>query len=285
MQHSKWKGTTDGTPWMLRSLTASLRVLPLWFVYMGMAFVIPFYVLFGPGFAAMYRYFRQRRGHGALRAVWSVVVNEFTFGMVIIDRFAYYAGKRFKCEVENNGLFLDLCDKPGGFMVLSSHIGNFELCGYSMRGCPKRFNSLVFSGEKAEVKRGRNGAMTEGGIRLVPVEDDMSHIFTLSNALRDGEIVSMSGDRVFGSNKTICCRFMGGEAEFPKGPFALAQAREVPVLSIFVMKTGIYSYRVLVQRVEGGSAAQLAQNFAIQLEGVLKQHPYQWFNYYEFWKR
>ena len=46
-QHSEWKGTTGGTPWMQKSLVYALAWLPLPFVYCGMAiFVVPFYMLF-----------------------------------------------------------------------------------------------------------------------------------------------------------------------------------------------------------------------------------------------
>ena len=275
---------------MQRTLIRLFRVLPLGVLYGCMALVIPFYMLFGTGFRASYRFFRRRMGYPPLRAFVHVYRNEFAFGQVVLDRFAAFAGKRFRMDVPRMDLFDVLCREEGGFIQLSSHVGNYEMVGYSLTS-PKRLNALVFSGETATVMENRAALFGETNVRMVPVSEDLSHIFTLNSALADGEIVSMPGDRVFGSRKTVSCRFFGEPASFPAGPFVLADQREVPVLLVFVMKTGRRDYKVILERLPkpAGETRQervqaLADAYASSLEAVVRRYPDQWYNFYDFWK-
>ena len=272
------------------SLIRMFRVLPLGVLYGCMALVIPFYMLFRKGFKASYRFFRKRMGYGAVKSFLHVYKNEFEFGKVVLDRFAAFAGKKFDMDVPRMDLFQELCAGEEGFVQLSSHVGNYEMVGYSLIS-PKRINALVFSGETATVMQNRALLFGETNVQMVPVSEDLSHIFALNNALADGEIASLPGDRVFGSQKTVECRFFGAPAPFPAGPFTLAVQRNVPILCVFVMKEGRRAYKVLLEMLpepEGMTKAEriqaLADAYAGTLEAVVRQYPDQWYNFYDFWK-
>ena len=288
--HTGWQGATDGTPWMQRSLIRMFRVLPLGVLYGCMALVIPFYMLFRKGFKASYNFFRKRMGYGVVKSFLHVYRNEFEFGKVVLDRFAAFAGKKFDMDVPRMDLFQSLCAGKEGFVQLSSHVGNYEMVGYSLIS-PKRINALVFSGETATVMQNRALLFGETNVQMVPVSEDLSHIFALNNALADGEIASLPGDRILGSQKTLECRFFGAPAPFPAGPFTLAVQRDVPILCVFVMKEGRRAYKVLLERLpepEGASRREriqaLADTYAATLEAVVRQYPDQWYNFYDFWK-
>lgn len=275
---------------MQRSLIRMFRVLPLGALYGCMALVIPFYMLFSKGFKASYSFYRNRMGYGAVASFFHVYANEFEFGKVVLDRFAAYAGRKFDMEVPRMDLFEELCAGEDGFVQLSSHVGNYEMVGYSLVS-PKRINALVYGGETATVMQNRALLFGATNVTMVPVSEDLSHIFALNNALADGEIVSVPGDRVFGSQKTVQCRFFGDPASFPAGPFTLAAQREVPVLCVFVMKEGRRKYKVLLERLSTPEAATrqeriqaLADAYASLLEAVVRQYPHQWYNFYDFWK-
>ena len=275
---------------MQRSLIRMFRVLPLGVLYGCMALVIPFYMLFRKGFKASYRFFRKRMGYGAVKSFLHVYKNEFEFGKVVLDRFAAFAGRKFDMDVPRMDLFQELCAGEEGFVQLSSHVGNYEMVGYSLIS-PKRINALVFSGETATVMQNRALLFGETNVQMVPVSEDLSHIFALNNALADGEIASLPGDRVFGSQKTVECRFFGAPAPFPAGPFTLAVQRDVPILCVFVMKEGRRAYKVLLEMLpepEGMTKAEriqaLADAYAGTLEAVVRQYPDQWYNFYDFWK-
>lgn len=292
LKHDKWVGTTYGNGWMHRWLIRLLRVTDVRLLYaFASVFVVPPTLLVNaPARRAIYSYFRRRWGYGPLRAAWMTVCNHCAFSQVVIDRFAMYAGRRFHIDIDGYGHFLRLASRPEGFVQLSSHIGNYEIAGYSLAVETKRFNALVFGGEKASVMANRNRMFSGNNIRMIPMSADMSHMFMMDAALADGEILSMPADRIFGSQKYYEMDFLGAPARFPQGAFQLAAVRRVPVLFVAVMKQTLTSYRIIVREIpspaEGTAkerARALAEAYVAELEDVVRQYPTQWYNYFDFW--
>jgi len=261
-----------------------------------MALVIPFYMLFArKGYLAIYRYFKHHHGYGSVKSFCKTYQNHFVFGQCMLDRFAVYAGRRnfFEIECTGNDYFYQLLDSEKGFVVAGSHVGNFELSGYLLHQDKKRIHAVMYSGEAKEVMENRLKALNMNEICVVPVTGDMSHIFALNDALQRGEIVSIASDRHLGSLQSVECDFLNGKADFPQGTFALAATFEVPVIAVFVIKKSISKYHVYVQPLsidydkmknKREKICALAQSFASELENILRKHPEQWFNFYEFWK-
>ena len=280
LQHNEWSGKTDGQPWMQRSLIALFRVVPLWLPYGIMALVVPFYMIFNrKGYKAMYRFFRKRLGYSRWKSFWKVYANHFRFGQIILDRFGVYAGKKYRFITEGQELMDELEKHPEGFVNLSSHVGNYEIAGYSLKPKSKRFNALVYAGETATVMENRQKMLSQNNMSMIPVKEDMSHLFLLNNAIDNGEIVSMPADRIFGSQKAVECQFFGEKVRFPMGAFALASKKNVAMLAVFVMKESYKTYHAYVRGIKN------AQDFADNLEEIVKRYPTQWFNYFDFWKQ
>lgn len=278
---------------MHRALAFMARFVGVRPLYAAMAvFAVPCYLLLH--FAAtmsVWHYLRRRHGFGLFRSLWLTWLNHYRFGQVVIDRFAMYAGVTFRLERVNNDLFMELCRGDEGFVILSSHVGNYEMCGYTFRSVSKACNVLVYGGEARTVMSNRRRMFSANNIAMIPFADDMSHIFALNGALADGEIVSIPADRVFGSSKTVTCRLLGATARLPLGPFALAAHRQAKAIAIFVMKESAMRYTVYVCALDAGLGLKpndrvqaLAQAFATELEKVLRRYPEQWYNYYEFWE-
>lgn len=292
--HRQWQGTTDGTPWMHRALIRSLAWTGLPFFYAVMALVVPFYMLCNhQGYISQYHFFRRRLRHSPLRSVVDVYANHFRFGQIIIDRFACYGGRRFKLIGDGDERFAALCDEPGGFMQIGTHVGNFELAGYMLSQEKKRIHAIVFGGEKSTVMENRMRLFARQNLRLILANGGIDHVFEMNRALADGDIVSINGDRIFGSQKTVAARILGAEAQLPLGPYILAALREVPVLCTFVMKETTDTYHLYVRELlltpqqkalpPRRRAAALAQAYGDHLTDILRRYPHQWLNYYEFW--
>lgn len=285
-----WQGRTDGSPLMLRMLVRLLRHVGVRAVYPVAACFVPFYMIFNrSAYRASYGLFRSRLGMGAWKSFRMCCLNHYRFAQVIVDRFAMYAGRRFDVEMDGYEEFVRLNEADGGFMMLNSHVGSFELAGYTLRSDRKRINALVFGGENESVMDGREGMFSRTNVRMITITSDMSYLFVLSGALAGGEIVTMSADRCSPGSRTIRCSFLDGEAAFPQGPFALAVSRDVPVLAVFVIKVSAKAYRVFVRRIRPDGSCRdrqrgLAEAFVAELEGIVRRYPEQWFNFYDFWK-
>ena len=238
----------------------------------------------------IYRYFRQRLGYGPWKAAWETYVNHCLFSQVVIDKFAMYAGKKFDVDVEGYEHFLKLAKQKDGFIQLSSHIGNYEIAGYTLVAEDKPFNALVFFGEKASVMQNRSQMFADTNIRMIPVSSDMSHLFEIDHALQNGETVSMPADRIFGSPKAIEAEFLGAKAKFPQGPFSVATMRGLDVLAVNVMKTKTKRYKIYVtplvydkEAPRKAQIAELSKAYVEELERIIRLYPTQWYNFFPFW--
>jgi predicted LPLAT superfamily acyltransferase len=293
-----WRGNTGGGFLGQQGLIFLFKVFNIWVPYSIMAVVAPFYMLFSrKNYRVMYRFFRRRMGYSPWKSFAATYKNHFAFGQVILDRFAVFAGQKniFEVEVTGNEHFLRLTDGRKGFIVAGSHVGNFEISGYLMASDKKPMNALVYAGETEIVRRNRAKALEKNNIRIIPVGDDMSHLFAVHAALQRGEVVSMSCDRSLGSPKSVECDFLNGKADFPIGAFALAAHFDVEALAVFVLKASAKKYKVYVTplRADVAQGVELTRRekteryvraFAKALESIVRQYPTQWFNYYEFWK-
>lgn len=291
----EWKGVTGGSTLGQKALLFLFYFVNVSVGYVFLAVIVPFYMLFArKRYLSIYRYFRKHFGYPPLKSLLKTYKNHFIFGQCMLDRFAVYAGRKnfFRVEITGNDEFYRLLNEEKGFIMASSHVGNFELSGYLLKQDKKRIHALVFGGESREVMKNRTKMVQQNNICVVPVAEDMSHIFMLNEALQNGDVVSMPCDRHFGSAKSVTCDFLNGKAGFPQGAFALAVLFDVPVLSIFVMKESVSKYHIYVKPLSTKGCGQLgkhekinclAQAFASELENIVKQYPEQWFNFYNFW--
>lgn len=278
---------------MHRWLVASLRVLDIRLLYLLiMTVIMPTCLLLNTNHSrtAAYHYFRRRMGYGRWRAAWATYLNHYRFGQVVIDRFAMFAGVHFDVKVEGYEHFRRLAEQEEGFVQLSSHVGCYEAAGYNLVAKCKRFNALVYGGEKSTIMEGRRHQLDKNNIRMIAVQSDMSHLFLINQALADHETVSMPADRVVGSPRTVTVSLLGAEARLPMGPFSVATMRGMDTIAVNVVKTGTKAYTAYVDALHYDREAprkqqmqQLADAYAAALDRIVRKYPTQWFNFYEFW--
>ncbi len=286
-----WAGTTYGNAWMHRWLIRMLRYIDVRVLYAFTAiFVIPVCLFVNPSGAIIYRYFRKQHGYGPLKSSLKTYQNHCQFSQVVIDKFATYAGKTFRMEIEGIEHFQQLAKGEESFVMLSSHIGNYEIAGYTLSSEQKPLNALVFFGEKASVMDNRAKLFADTNTRMIPIRPDMGHLFEIDQALQNGEIVSMPADRLLGSQKKLQIPFLNGTAAFPYGPFSIATLRGLNVLAVHVMKQSTRTYKIYVTPLCYNREAprqqqiqELAQQYVAEVQRIVKLYPTQWYNYFEFW--
>ena len=292
----QWTGKTGGGNFGQRFVMGCLKSVKVTVLYPVLPLVVPVYcVVNHKAFGCIYRYFKEIHHYSGWKSFWKTIQNHLIFGQVVLDRFAVLAGntEQFHFDIENEEVIRQLLDQPGGFIIAGSHIGHFELTGHCIRQSKKRINAVIYGGEAAIIKQRRSNSFTQNNIRLVPVEEDLSHLFIIKEALENGEIVTILCDRIWGSNKTLTVNFLGKEAKFPLGTFLLAAQMQVPVVAIVNTKVRGRHYHSTVQPLPAPDTSlpirkqseQIAAAYAQSLESVLRKHPEQWFNYFDFWER
>ena len=286
-----WKGTTYGNRWMHKWIVRLLAHIDLRLMYAFAAvFIIPVCLIATPRRKYIYSYFRKRWMMSPMRSMWMTYRNFYIYMQQVVDRFAVFAGKRFKMEIEGDDIYQKLISRKEGFVQLCSHIGNSEIAGYTLSPKPKKMTVLVYGGEKADVMESRRKAFNRMGINMVAVENDINYIFEISCAIHRGDIVSSPADRIIGSTRTVKVSLLAEQALLPAGPFAIGATYNLDVVELSVMKVRHDTYRIYVTPIEYDKNAsrtekirQMANAYIAEMERLVKLYPTQWYNFYDFW--
>jgi len=172
----------------------------------------------------------------------------------------------------------------GGLVTVTAHVGNWEMAGRLLAtGSQRRTHVVASPDELPELERWvrRDGA----GLRFVPRAHPGIGV-ELVAALRRGEVVALQGDRAIGTHGDVMIPFFGRLAPFPRGPFVLARAAGVPVVPAVCLLGQSQRYHVSIappMRVERGGEEAAARAWVALLEDIVREHPTQWFNFFDVW--
>lgn len=295
---NKWDGQSKGKVLGYKIFHFILNTFGLRPTYFFLHFVTFYYFLFSKPNKYIRQYFKQAHGYSNLKARLAVYKNNYLLGQTIIDKVCVMAGIQNLFTVTHaNGDVLDrIADIGKGGVLISAHIGNWEVAGQGLNRLDKPFNILMYSNEKEDVKQYMDGVMTKKKINIIAInEETKGHIIELHKAFTNNELVVMHGDRYREGSKTLTANFFGKPAQFPAGPFIMAAKFGVPLCIVFAVKTSNTSYcfsakePIMVNRVRNEAdlekvCADMLQQYVQAVEEVAKKYPHQWFNYYDFWK-
>jgi lauroyl/myristoyl acyltransferase len=177
-----------------------------------------------------------------------------------------------------------ILEDPGGVVSVTAHVGNWEMAGRLLAGRTRRRTHVVVAPEAvAGLERWvrRDGE----GVRFV-ARGPVGVGVELVAALRRGEIVALQGDRAIGTQGDVLIPFFGRPAPFPLGPFILARAADVPVVAAFCLLEPDDRYAIHLApplTVDRGEEASAARQWVGVLEEIVREHPTQWFNFFDVW--
>jgi predicted LPLAT superfamily acyltransferase len=248
----------------------------------------------GKAFRAIYSYFRNTMHYGPVKSVISIFRNYFIFGQILIDKLAMLAGfqQRFTFDFEGEEYLRQMTN--GGLLV-SGHVGNWEIAGQLLNRLEKKVNIILFDAEHQQIKGYLSDVLSARNVNFIVIREDFSHLTEIRDALGRKEIVAMHGDRYLEGNKTVVLDFLGKPAAFPVGPVNMAARFGAPVSFVFALKETRSHYhfyatppmlvapsRNLKKRDEALLPA--IRTYVAKLEETVRKYPLQWFNYYDFWK-
>ncbi len=295
---NKWDGQSQAKVLGFKIFVFILNTFGLNPAYFILRFVSFYYFLFSKPNKYIRQYFIQAHSYSPFKAWLATYKNNFILGQTIIDKVATMAGakKTFKV-IHKNGPMLDELTALGkGGILVSAHIGNWEVAGQGLNRLGTAFNVLMYSNEKEDVKQYMDGVMKEKKINIISIDEETkSHIIELHKAFSNNELVVMHGDRYREGAKTLTTDFLGKPAKFPAGPFIMAAKFGVPLCIVFAVKTDKHTYQfstekpIQVARVRGEEqlekvCQELLLQYVAKVEEMAKAYPHQWFNYYDFWK-
>lgn len=181
-----------------------------------------------------------------------------------------------------------------GAILVSPHLGNWELGGLGLADLGYKVNVLTFREPDEKVNQLREIVRSKRGIGFIYVDrHDISPLAVIEavNALRRNEVLALLGDRD-GSSNTIRLDFFGNPADFPVGAAYLSLASGAPVIPVFVPLENC-KYSTLMDEAIYFHGGHGKHNEAIRegmerlvsvFERYIRLYPDQWYNFFDFWK-
>ena len=292
--------------WMLAQEKSNLRILRLmvWIsLRLGrrasrlvLAGIAAYYLLFaGRARRASRQYLSRALGRPA--ALADVYRHLFAFASTIHDR-VYLLNDRFDLfdiEVVGGEQLLAALRHRSGALMIGAHLGSFEVLravGRSLAGL--KVAMMMYEENARKINATLEAIHPSAGQDIIPL-GRVDSMLQARDRLDRGYLVGMLADRRLGEDATVDRDFLDTPAAFPLGPFRLAAMLRRPVFFMTGLYLGGNRYRVQFEQIadfselpgSGRDAAVLAAQSAYveRLDRYCRQAPYNWFNFFDVWRR
>lgn len=287
---SQWDGKSKGSVIGYRIFLNSINFFGLPLTYLILRFV------------TFYYYITATKNRNSIRDFYSIALklpkskinkitrkNFFYFGQTLVDRSAFLIGKgsKFSYTFKNEKYLLDIKETGKGGILLSGHVGNWETAGNLLKSrVTPTINVLMYDEEVQKIKSYTDSVTGGSKFNIIGIKNDLSHVIKIHQALKRNEFIAIHADRYMEGSKFIELQFFGEKAKFPLGPFIIASKFKAPVTFVFAVKENKYHYLLSSTKPisENLTPEEIAKMFVAELEKKVTLHPYQWFNYYNFFK-
>ncbi|MBW2278736.1 MAG: lysophospholipid acyltransferase family protein [Deltaproteobacteria bacterium] len=283
-----------------RMLGWCYRVFGYRFVAFWAVFIVFYYFLFSPRVvASSMRFYAALHPEAGRFARWRLAWRQFrSFSTVFMDRFLIENGQAEKFELTHDGLdtLVGAVQERRPLVLWMSHVGNWEVAVH----CLKRFDvpiTLVVARLVDErIEALQKAMLAQRRIKVVLVEEGAElGVVEVIKALRDGELVAVSGDRMYSEQqRSVEVELFGKKCPVPSGPYVLAGLTGAPIVPIFGFRTGRLAYRFVAlepQQVSLGKRSEREESIRRQaqacfdrLDPMIRSYPEQWYNFFDYWE-
>ena len=213
----------------------------------------------------------------------------YTFATCVLDRI-YLLNDQidlYDLNIHGEQILTDIIAKRQGCLLLGAHHGSFEVLRAVGRNQPDLKVAMVMYEENArKVSAALNAINPALAMHVISLGKSGS-LLEVGKLLSEGQFVGVLADRGIGDEGMEPFPFLGSPAKFPNGPFRMAQLLQQPVVMMFGIYRGGDRYEIYFEQLaEAGScsADAMMARYVSRLEHFCKNAPYNWFNFYDFWK-
>jgi len=217
-------------------------------------------------------------------------------GKQLIDRAAVLSNKNlFDIQLKGYAQLKRLLeDKNSGFVLLTAHLGNWQIALTTLKEMAKPVYLIMRPEDNAAVKDSLNIDAEDSFIKNISPEGYLGGVVEAMQVLKEGNIVSIMGDRKYGF-EALEISFLKDKAYFPFGAFSLAASSNCPVVVLLSAKLANNKYIVDVSHIlyprynsNKDKREQLktyVQEFANILDDYVAEYPYQCFLFHDVWNK
>jgi predicted LPLAT superfamily acyltransferase len=181
-----------------------------------------------------------------------------------------------------------------GALLMGAHMGSFEV----MHSLGRRQRGLkVTMAMYPENARKINATLAAVNPRVVPDIVSLGRIDAMLNIaerLDRGAFIGVLGDRTLGSEPVQAVTLLGERAYLPTGPMRAAAILRCPVFFMVGLYRGANNYHVVFEPIadfstsaphsRNDAVAAATERYAAVLDRYCRSDPYNWFNFYDFWR-
>jgi predicted LPLAT superfamily acyltransferase len=192
--------------------------------------------------------------------------------------------------------FTELESRNGGAIILTAHMGNYDLGANLFAEISTRHIVMVRAPE-TDPDTHEHEQSLHGRTKAEKLKVDFSTrasdlALDLLGAVQRGEIIAIQGDRVTPGIASFPATLFGKSTQLPAGPFALAMAARVPIYPLFIVRTGRRRYRLIVAkpievvrtRNRDEAFERAMSEWTRELEKVIRAAWFQWFTFAPFYE-
>lgn len=219
-----------------------------------------------------------------------------TFASTILDR-VFLLSDRFDImdvRMHNPEAVHATIARGRGCILMGAHLGSFEVIRALGRENAAPPANLVMYEENARKLNSVLHALNPELARRVIELGKPDSMLKVRDALRRGEFAGILGDRVIEGEGSAICDFLGEPAKFPTGPLRMACMLKAPVMFMAGVYRGGNRYDVYFENLldpgslesapSGADIDRAVQAYAARIEHYCRSAPYNWFNFFDFWK-
>jgi predicted LPLAT superfamily acyltransferase len=219
-----------------------------------------------------------------------------TFASTIHDR-VYLMKDRldlFEISVDGEALVRDALATGNGVFLMGAHVGSFDIIRTVGKRQPGLRVAMAMYEDNARRLNTMLAAINPAAKPEVIALGRMDAMLKIQEQLDQGGFVGVLGDRTLGNEATRAVEFLGQPAQFPLGAMRAAAVMRRAVIFMIGLYQGGNRYHVAFEtladfsRVEPRQreAAVLAaiERYAALLEKYVRSDPYNWFNFFDFWR-
>ena len=183
---------------------------------------------------------------------------------------------------------IDAALKDGkGVILLSAHIGNWELGGaaLSLSGYP--VNAVVLTHQNKKINDFFTRQRLKGKMRPIEIGASLKACY---RTIKSNGLLALLGDRDF-TKSGVVIDFFGKPALMPKGPGVFAYRHGSAILPTFMVRNPDDSFRLFIggpiladcSKEETAAIKEVAGRYLKPIESCIKQYPTQWYVFRNIW--
>jgi len=239
-------------------------------------------------------YFRRVLGRDPTRA--ERYRHVLAFATTIHDR-VYLLTERYELldiSIEGEDLVQQALNSGQGAFLMGSHVGSFEVIRSVGRRKPGLRVAIAMYEDNARQVNAMLTAVSSKASTDVIRLGHINAMLKIQEYLDRGTWVGVLGDRTLGNEASVRVNFLGDPARFPVGAMRAAAILRRPVIFMIGLYRGGNRYHVAFEQLADFSAIESRQReaavqaaverYAALLEKHVRSDPYNWFNFFDFWR-